>query len=73
MEHQTAIAYGSGFEQTINPKFNYILVHETAHEWWGNSVSVSDFLRYGFMKVSLPILKRCITSTSGAEKVICST
>ncbi|NBQ46845.1 MAG: M1 family peptidase [Sphingobacteriia bacterium] len=43
MEHQTAIAYGSGFEQVINPKFNYILVHETAHEWWGNSVSVSDF------------------------------
>lgn len=43
MEHQTAIAYGSGFKTHQNSKFNYIVVHETAHEWWGNSVSVADF------------------------------
>lgn len=43
MEHQTAIAYGSGFNKKANPRFNYIIVHETAHEWWGNSVSVADF------------------------------
>jgi len=42
MEHQTAIAYGSGFK---NQEFgsDYIIVHETAHEWWGNSVTAKDF------------------------------
>lgn len=53
MEHSTAIAYGSSFpawcaEQgerdayaSRNEWFDYILVHELAHEWWGNAVSAS--------------------------------
>jgi len=43
MEHQTAIAYGSGYKNEKVDSFDYIILHETAHEWWGNSVSVSDF------------------------------
>lgn len=55
MEHATAIAYGSSFprwraEQGLedplarrNRAFDYILVHELAHEWWGNSVTASDW------------------------------
>ncbi len=41
MEHQTAVAYGNNFE---NNKwgFDYIIIHETAHEWWGNNVSCQD-------------------------------
>lgn len=41
MEHQTAIAYGNEY---INDVFDYdfILLHEIAHEWWGNSVSATD-------------------------------
>ncbi len=41
MEHQTAIAYGNNYE---NNKwgFDYIIIHETAHEWWGNNVSCED-------------------------------
>lgn len=42
MEHQTAIAYGNKYKNNYNG-FDYIILHETAHEWWGNSVSVSDF------------------------------
>jgi aminopeptidase N len=42
MEHQTAIAYGQKYKNNYNG-FDYIILHETAHEWWGNSVSVSDF------------------------------
>lgn len=42
MEHQSAIAYGSGYKDNYNG-FDYIILHETAHEWWGNSVSVGDF------------------------------
>ncbi len=43
MEHQTAIAYGSGFANRSWLGGDYIIVHEAAHEWWGNAVSVSDF------------------------------
>ena len=43
MEHQTAIAYGSGYSNRAWLGGDYVLVHEIAHEWWGNAVSVSDF------------------------------
>ncbi|MBI3511009.1 MAG: M1 family metallopeptidase [Bacteroidetes bacterium] len=42
MEHQTAIAYGNGFATDPTYKFDYIILHETAHEWWGNSVTAED-------------------------------
>ena len=41
MEHQTAIAYGNGYENDYQG-FDYIILHETAHEWWGNSVTGFD-------------------------------
>jgi aminopeptidase N len=41
MEHQSAIAYGNGFRNN-EWGFDFILVHESGHEWWGNSVSASD-------------------------------
>lgn len=51
MEHQTAIAYGSGFKNGPDG-FDYIILHETAHEWWGNSVTAADlsdvWLQEGF-------------------------
>ncbi len=46
MEHQGAIAYGNNFDKKnnayIHKEYDYIIVHETAHEWWGNSVSAVD-------------------------------
>ncbi len=42
MEHQTAIAWGDDFELN-GYGFDYILVHETAHEWWGNMVTATDW------------------------------
>ena len=42
MEHQTAIAYGSGYKN-LEYGSDYIIVHETAHEWWGNSVTARDY------------------------------
>jgi aminopeptidase N len=56
MEHQTAIAYGSEYMDLPWLGGDYIIVHETAHEWWGNAVSVSDFsdiwLQEGFATYS---------------------
>ncbi len=42
MEHQTAIAYGNGYENDVNQTTDYIILHEIAHEWWGNSVTAFD-------------------------------
>jgi aminopeptidase N len=41
MEHQSAIAYGNNFEKGYRGRFpaemdfDYIIIHETGHEWWG--------------------------------------
>lgn len=50
MEHQTAIAYGNRFmngymgfrTEPFDFPFDYVLIHELAHEWWGNSVSAQS-------------------------------
>jgi len=42
MEHQTLIAYGS--DLTDNEfGFDWLMVHELAHEWWGNKITASDW------------------------------
>jgi len=56
MEFQTAIAYGSKYKNSPRLGGDYIIIHETAHEWWGNAVSISDFsdiwLQEGFATYS---------------------
>lgn len=52
MEHQSAVAYGNkyklGYDGTdpslsgVGLKFDFILIHESAHEWFGNSITSSD-------------------------------
>ncbi len=50
MEHQSAIAYGNDYKtgyagrdySRIGLNFDYIIIHESGHEWWGNSVSCKD-------------------------------
>jgi len=50
MEHQTCVAYGNhylgGFRgrssSDVGLKFDFIIIHESAHEWWGNSVTMKD-------------------------------
>lgn len=41
MEHQSAIAYGNQYKSNFFD-LDYIIVHETAHEWWGNNVTATD-------------------------------
>ena len=42
MEHQTVVAYGALFTDN-DFGFDDLLLHEVAHEWWGNKISVSDW------------------------------
>lgn len=42
MEHQTVIAYGALFTDN-DFGFDDLLLHEVAHEWWGNKITVADF------------------------------
>lgn len=41
MEHQSAISYGNDYKNN-NFGFDFIIVHESSHEYWGNSISYTD-------------------------------
>ena len=52
MEHQSAVAYGNHYENGyygrdwtgvgISLRFDFIIIHESGHEWFGNSVTAKD-------------------------------
>ena len=52
MEHQSAVTYGNRFANGylerdwtgvgVSLKFDFIIIHESAHEWFGNSITGGD-------------------------------
>lgn len=52
MEHQSAVTYGNGFENGYRGrdlsgsgwglKFDFIIIHETGHEWFANNITYAD-------------------------------
>lgn len=53
MENQSAIAYGNKYlfgywgrdlsKTGLGLKFDYMIVHESAHEWFGNNITTNDY------------------------------
>ncbi len=54
MEHQSSVTYGNYFRNGYRERdpsnggtpygmqYDFIIVHESAHEWWGNNISMRD-------------------------------
>ena len=73
MEHQSAVAYGNGFANGYKGtdlsgtgwglKWDFIIVHESGHEWFGNSITTKDvadmWVHEGFTNYSETIFTTC--------------
>jgi len=82
MEHQSAVAYGNGFKNGYRGrdlsgsgwgmKFDFIIIHESAHEWWGNSITTKDiadmWVHEGFTSYAENLYVECrFGKQAGAE------
>ena len=86
MEHQSAIAYGNGYQNGYlgrdlsgsghGLEWDFIIIHEAAHEWWGNNITTKDvadmWVHEGFANYSENLYTECLTGSKqkGAEYVI---
>ncbi len=85
MEHQSAVAYGNHFRNGYlgrdlsatgrGMQWDFIIVHESAHEWWGNSITTKDaaemWLHESFANYAENLYTECQQGKSaGAEYVI---
>jgi len=72
MEHQSAIAYGNNFLPGYHGNtshidgldFDFIIVHESGHEWWGNAITTNDiadmWVHEGFCTYSEVLYVECM-------------
>lgn len=84
MEHQSAVAYGNkykkgymGFDMSgtgVGMKFDYITIHETGHEWFGNSITSKDiadmWIHEGFTTYTETVFVECTQGYDAAMKYI---
>lgn len=86
MEHQSAIAYGNGYQNGYlgtdlsgtgrGLDWDFIIVHEAAHEWWGNNITTRDvadmWVHESFANYAENLYVECLygSERAGAEYVI---
>lgn len=73
MEHQSAIAYGNKYKMGylgrdrsksgVGLLFDYIIIHESGHEWFGNNITAKDiadnWLHEGFTTYAEALFAEC--------------
>lgn len=73
MEHQSAVAYGNEYKMGylgrdlsgtgIGLKWDFIIIHESGHEWFGNSITAADiadmWIHEGFTTYSEAVYVEC--------------
>lgn len=73
MEHQSAVAYGNQYMMGylgndlsgtgIGLKWDYIIIHESGHEWYGNSITARDiadmWIHEGFTSYTEAVYVEC--------------
>lgn len=84
MEHQSAVAYGNKFKKGYmgydlsgtgaGMFFDYITIHETGHEWFGNSITSKDiadmWIHEGFTTYTETVFIECIKGYDEALKYV---
>ncbi|NHN27539.1 M1 family metallopeptidase [Flavobacterium jejuense] len=84
MEHQSAVAYGNKYKKGYlgrdlsgtgeGMNFDFIIIHETGHEWFGNSVTSKDiadmWIHEGFTTYSETVFIECEKGYEAAMKYI---
>lgn len=82
MEHQSAIAYGNGYQNGysgydisgIGLQYDFIIIHESGHEWWGNNITMADmadmWISEGFCTYSEVVYVECRWGTDKALQYI---
>jgi aminopeptidase N len=85
MEHQSAVAYGNGYRNGYlgrdlsgtgwGNKWDFITVHESGHEWFGNNITMKDqadmWIHEGFTNYSEGLYTECQSGKkAGAEYII---
>ncbi|EAZ94546.1 aminopeptidase N [Flavobacteria bacterium BAL38] len=84
MEHQSAVAYGNKYKKGymgmdlsgtgVGMFFDFITIHETGHEWFGNSITSTDiadmWIHEGFTTYSETVFIECIKGYNDAMKYV---
>jgi aminopeptidase N len=84
MEHQSAIAYGNRYTKGylgndisgsgVGKLFDFIIIHETGHEWFGNSITSKDiadmWIHESFTTYSEAVFVECRYGYEAAMKYI---
>jgi aminopeptidase N len=85
MEHQSAVAYGNLYRNGYRGrdlsgtgwglKWDFIIIHEAAHEWWANNITAKDladmWVHESFANYAEGIYTECTEGPSaGAEYII---
>ncbi len=84
MEHQSAVAYGNKYQNGylgndlsgtgIGNLFDFIIIHESGHEWFGNSITSKDiadmWIHEGFTTYSESVFVECQFGSEKAQKYL---